>query len=525
MKKAVLKFLSNFEKDYNKLPHPVYLILYGAIFMVALSAFLATRDPLVYTYINPNTLEVVEKTTQVTSAFSTDAYFQVFLKAVENFTNYPIYPLILVTLIGFSVAEKSGMLYTVFKKLAKRVPKKTFTYLIVIFGVLSNLLSPNILNAGYIVLLPLSAFIYMGKDRNPLAGIATAFAAVFAGYQLNMFYDNVYISLTEISEKAATLFIFDYEIPYYAADIFMLVATIATILVIVWISESLIVPFCKSSKNHSYTDTNITSLERSGLIVTIFVFLMIIAIYIFMLIPSHLVPGAGILLGEYDPTKINYMTQFIRSPFVYSLAVHISLVLTILGVTFGLAAKRIKSANDVIKFIVSSIGEYAEYFLVIFMFSQVTALLAYTNIAEYVVVVGVNYLKTANFEGATLIYAIVTLTFVVNFVMPSSIDKWAIMAPVVIPTVMDFSFTASFGQLAYIIGDTSANILTPFMPYTLFAYSLFRVYGAKTNQKVGFGTALSLTLPFAIIMMFVLFVLLAMWMTFILPLGEVNVFL
>ncbi len=525
MKKTILKFLSNLESDYNKLPHPIYLIFYGAIIIIALSAFLATRQPEVFSYINPNSLEVVERTTQVTSAFSADAYFKVFLEAVDNFTNYPIYPLIIVTLIGFSIAEKSGMLYTVFKKLALRVPKRVFTYIIVIIGVLSNLLSPNILNAGYIVLLPLSAFVYMGKGRNPLAGIATAFAALFAGYQLNMFYDNIYLRLTDITEKAASLVVFDYEIPYYATDLFMFVATIVTIFTIVFVSEKIIVPFCRESKTHTYTDDNITSLERSGLIVTIFMFFIIAAIYVFMLIPSHQVDGAGLLLGTYDPIKTTYINQFIKSPFVHSLAVHIAVVLSILGVTFGIASKRIKSANDVVEFIVSSISEYAEYILIIFLFSQLGALLDYTNLAEYFVVLVANYIQNSSFEGITLVYVIITLTFIVNFFMPLSIDKWSYLAPAVVPSVMAFSFTPSLGQIAYIIGDTTANTLTPFMPYTLFAYALFRVYGKKTKQEVGIGTSLSLTLPFSLIMMFILFIMITIWISFLLPLGEVSVFL
>jgi aminobenzoyl-glutamate transport protein len=243
-----------------------------------------------------------------------------------------------------------------------------------------------------------------------------------------------------------------------------------------------------------------------------------------MLLPAHQVQGAGLLLGEYDPTQTTYISQFIKSPFVYSLAVHISLVLTILGITFGIASKKIRKANDVIRFIVSSISEYAEFFLIIFLFSQLTALLEYTNLGEYFVVMAANYIASTSFEGITLIYVIITFTFVVNFFMPLSIDKWAYMAPAVIPAVMDFSFTPSLGQLAFLIGDTTANILTPFMPYTIFAYSLFRVYGAKTKQKVGIGTGLSLTLPFALILMFILFILLALWVTFILPLGEVGVF-
>jgi len=525
MKNTVMKFLSNLENDYNTLPHPVYLVFYGMVVIVLLSMYLATKDPLLFTHINPNTLEVIEKTSVVTSAFSSEAFFQVILEASNNFFNYPIYPLIFIMLIGFSIAEKSGMLFAFFKKLASKFPKIFFTYSIVIFGVLSNLLSPNILNAGYIVLLPLSAFIYMGKGRNPLAGIATAFASIFAGYQLNIFYDNVYINLAEISEKAASIYAYQYKIPYYATNIFMFVATVVSIFTIVYISEKVVVPFCKNNKSHTYGEEKISPLERSGLIITIITSLILFTIYAFLLIPSTKIHGAGLLIGEYDSSKISYIQQFIKSPFVYSLAVHISIVLSLLGITFGLAAKKIKRANDIIKYMVSGFAEYAEYFVIIFFFSQLLALLKYTNMSEYILVTMVNYLETSNFEGITLIYAIITMTFVVNFFVPSSIEKWSYLAPVVIPSVMAYSFTPSLGQLAYLIGDTTGNIMTPFMPYTIFAFALFRVYGAKTKQKVGIGTALSLTLPFSLMLLLILFSLLSLWVTFILPLGDVSVFL
>lgn len=49
--------------------------------------------------------------------------------------------------------------------------------------------------------------------------------------------------------------------------------------------------------------------------------------------------------------------------------------------------------------------------------------------------------------------------------MGSASAKWAIMAPVFVPMLMRLGYSPEFTQLAYRVGDSSTNIITPLMSY------------------------------------------------------------
>jgi hypothetical protein len=73
------------------------------------------------------------------------------------------------------------------------------TPIIVFIGVLSSIAS----DAGYLVLIPLGAAAFKSVGRNPLAGIAAAFAGVAAGFGVNFLITPLDGVLTEITNDAS----------------------------------------------------------------------------------------------------------------------------------------------------------------------------------------------------------------------------------------------------------------------------------------------------------------------------------
>ena len=72
------------------------------------------------------------------------------------------------------------------------------TPIIIFIGVLSSIAS----DAGYLVLIPLGAAAFKSVGRNPLAGIAAAFAGVAAGFGVNFLITPLDGVLTEITNDA-----------------------------------------------------------------------------------------------------------------------------------------------------------------------------------------------------------------------------------------------------------------------------------------------------------------------------------
>jgi aminobenzoyl-glutamate transport protein len=94
-----------------------------------------------------------------------------------------------------------------------------------------------------------------------------------------------------------------------------------------------------------------------------------------------------------------------------------------------------------------------------------------------------------------------------NFLISSGSAKWALEAPVFVPLFMQLGYHPAFTQMAYRIGDSSTNIVTPLNPYFIVVLSFMREY----DKKAGMGTLISLMIPYTLsflvvwIIMFLIF--------------------
>ena len=93
---------------------------------------------------------------------------------VTNFTSFAPSFRISVALLGVGVAERAGLLGAAIR--AVLVPR--YSPVVVFAAVVSNTAS----EMGYVVLVPLAAVVFQSVGRNPLVGLAAAFAGVSGGY-------------------------------------------------------------------------------------------------------------------------------------------------------------------------------------------------------------------------------------------------------------------------------------------------------------------------------------------------------
>ncbi|MEY3232072.1 MAG: hypothetical protein RL689_2161, partial [Planctomycetota bacterium] len=192
----------------NKLPDPVFLFIGATVIIMALSAIgesmgwsvqpqrvravteavtaadgVVTQVPKLDASGKPLT-ELVPSGAPVAprSLLSGEGIYWLFANMIRNFVNFAPLGVVLVGMFGIGVAEKVGLFGAAMRWFAAIVPSKALTPAIVFLGVLSNIAS----DAGYIVLPPLAAALYVAFGRPPLAGIAAAFAGVAAGFSANL---------------------------------------------------------------------------------------------------------------------------------------------------------------------------------------------------------------------------------------------------------------------------------------------------------------------------------------------------
>jgi aminobenzoyl-glutamate transport protein len=111
--------------------------------------------------------------------------------------------------------------------------------------------------------------------------------------------------------------------------------------------------------------------------------------------------------------------------------------------------------------------------------------------------------------------AFIILSAIINLAMGSASAKWAIIAPVFIPMFMLLGYSPELVQVAYRIGDSTTNIISPMMSY----FALIVAFVERYDPKAGIGTVIATMLPYTFVFLIAWIILFAIWMLFGLPLG------
>ena len=166
----------------------------------------------------------------------------------------------------------------------------------------------------------------------------------------------------------------------------------------------------------------------------------------------------------------------------------------------------------------TSMETMGSYIVLVFFAAQFVAYFKWSNIGLIVAVEGANLLQTLQIGTFPLMFLCILLTAFLNLVMGSASAKWAIMAPVFIPMFMMFGYSPELTQLAYRIGDSVTNIISPMMSYFALIVAFIQLY----DKKAGIGTIVALMLPYTIAFFIGWMILFFAWMMFDLPIGPAS---
>ncbi|WP_354011360.1 AbgT family transporter [Endozoicomonas lisbonensis] len=174
-----------------------------------------------YDAMDRTTGELMPTTVTIQSLLTADGVRFMFTNAIRAFTGHAALGTILVAMLGVGVAESSGLISAMLKRVVLATPKRLITPILVFAGIMSNVAS----NVGYVVLVPLGAIVFMSFGRHPLAGIAAAFAGVSGGFSANLVVGSTDPLLGGISTEAARILDPTYMVTPVANYYFMFVST------------------------------------------------------------------------------------------------------------------------------------------------------------------------------------------------------------------------------------------------------------------------------------------------------------
>ena len=181
------------------------------------------------------------------------------------------------------------------------------------------------------------------------------------------------------------------------------------------------------------------------------------------------------------------------------------------GKTVGVFTKEDGVCNALSK-AMSSMGSFIA---LAFVSAQFINYFNYTKLGTIIAMSGANFLNTVQIGLIPLMILFVLFSAAMNLFMGSASAKWNILAPVFVPMFMQLGYTPELCQLAYRIGDSSTNIVTPMMTY----FAVILSFAQRYDKKASIGTITATMIPYSLVFLLGWTLMLIVWLMLGLPIG------
>ncbi len=447
-----------------------------------------------YNSVNAVTGDITTQVVNINNLFNRTGIQYLISNMINNFINFAPLVNIIVGLIGVGVAYKSGFLNSLFKMIGKVVPRKTLTFVVVLLGVISTMFS----EVGYVILIPLSAILFMNLGRHPSAGICAAFAGITFGMGAGVVANNIDSVLLDYTSSAVSILDSSYNVSISGNLFFMIISTILIAYLGTFITERYIIP-----KLGKYTfdeeepsqDSLVSIKEKKGVILSLLVTFILVLILIYCITPG--LPFSGLLLYLKDTSFVDQLFGY-NSYFKQGVVTIVSFLLIFAGLVYGIRVKTIRNNRDLVNAMNYYLKEISSILVLIFFAAQFCLIFKETNIGVFIVASLTEILSNLELSGILLIIVCFILTIIGSIFVPALGTKWAIMAPIMVPMFMQNSLTPEFAQAVF-RGASSATLgITPLFTYFVILIGFLEIYNKRKNDTVTITDAMSLMVPYTI---------------------------
>ena len=420
---------------------------------------------------------------------------------------------ILVVMLAVGIAENSGLFGALIKRAGSHIPVKLLPLLLVLIGILSSIAT----DAGYLVLIPLAGLLYAGIGRNPLIGMAAAFAGVSAGFSANIIPGPV----DAIIGLNAQVFAEAQGVPFANAAgdalnpvtmhyYFIVVSTFILAGTGFWVTRKFVEPRLESADyvvpdDISPGDFELTAEESRGLRASFWGTL----VSLLMIVGLALGP-----LATFTNDAGNEVT-----PWMNNIILLISLFFAVTGVFFGIAAGRFTKLWDIVEAMVKQMNTMGYILVLTFFTYNFLGLLGYSGLGTWITFLGAEFLQALGLQKfpVLLLIGFIFTTALINLFIGGLTSKWMLLGPIFVPMLyfVNPEMTPDLVAAAFRVADSSTNIITPMMAYAGVILAFMR----KFQPNMGFGDMLLIMLPYSIAYLMVWTALLVGFLTIGIPLG------
>lgn len=471
-----IRILDAVERFGDRLPDPVFIFLWLIGGVVVASVICAALG---VSATNPVTHEVLV----AKSLLSAENIRSLLTEMAKTFTGFAPLGLVLLVMLGAGVAERVGLLTAAIEALVRASPKALLTPMVLLIGLLSN----HAADSGIVVLPPLAAVVFAAAGRNPIAGLACAYAAAiasFAGNPLPGQFDALILGFTEPAARLLD--------PHWTANLagdwyFTATGGLVFILVGWWITDRIVEPrlgvWTPPAVATPDESAPPPAAPRGALLWSGLAALAVILLWATL----ALAPGAPLQdMTAEGPAR--------WTPFFRSLVAGFFLLFLLSGCVYGFRTGLIRRDSDVVRYMGESIAAMAPYIVLAFVASHFIAMFNWSNLGAISAIGGADALKSAGLPLALILMGVTILGAGLDMFIASASAKWAALGPVLVPMLMLLGVSPEMTTAAYRMGDSSLVIMSPMNPY----FILVLGFAQRWRPGLGVGGLLSTLLPYAI---------------------------
>ena len=441
----------------------------------------------------------------VQNIFTPSGFKYILTSATNNFKMFNPLFLLITSLIGIGIGERSGLFKALFTPLRK-LKSSVLTFLVFFIGVISSVIGEY----SFVILIPLAGIMYKYTNKNSMVGVITAFLGISLGYGTGVLLNAYDYDLSLITFDAVNAsFQMSSKYNMWSNLYIMLVSS----LIISFVGTVVIEKYVAINFKKNVYDDDELIIDRRANGVTLITFIALILVVILGIIP---VKPLGFLL---DNSGATYMGKLFSesSPFYAGFLYIFILIMLICGYVYGDISKNVKNTTEYSVGISSSFEKLGYVFILMFFTAELIGILEWTNLDVVIATNLVNFLGLASFSGVPLIVTFFLLVVVMTLVMPSAISKWSICAPTIVPLFMKSNITPSFTQFIFTAADGVGKAITPIFGYFIVFIGYLEKY--NENKKITiFGTIRSIIVPVLLITITWILILVG-WYVIGIPLG------
>ncbi|MDO3386942.1 AbgT family transporter [Gilvimarinus sp. SDUM040013] len=489
-----IRSLTALERAGDRLPHPVALFGWLMAFIAAGSWFAHRLGW--QASVTGNVEPIVAR-----SLLSADGVRWALTHAVENFIGFAPVGAVLVIMLGLGVAERSGLLKVLLVRLVAAVSERYLATIVVLTGILSNLA----FDVGYVVLIPLAGALYHAAGRHPLAGIAAAFAGVSAGYSANIALGPADVILAGMSTEAIALVHSESYVSVGANYYFLAASTPLLAILGGWVTDKVVEPYLGPWSDAELgpdavvvapaADGNGQALRWVGVWTVLFAVLALL-----LVVPSGAPFSAG-AASDGSPLR--------------ALVPAIALYAALAGLIYGKVSGQFQKPGDATRGMESAMASLAGYLVLMFFAAQAVAWFGWSNLGVLVATAGAQWLHAFEEQPILLLMLFIVISALINLFVGSASAKWGLLGPVFVPMLFFLGVAPEKTQMAFRIGDSVTNIITPLMPY----FGVVLAFAARYRPGIGVGGMLAMMVPYSITFFVGWSLFFTAWLALAWPLG------